>query len=88
MSGWSPPSVPRNWLLIAAVLYALVLAYSLLIVQEVLVALFLGVLVASLYLLWRVLRAFEAIADAQQRRAAAAEREEQPTTDADSDTRF
>jgi membrane protein implicated in regulation of membrane protease activity len=88
MSGWSPPSVPRNWLLVAAVLYAFVLAYSLLIAQQVLLAVFLGLFVASIYLFWRVLRAFEAIADAQQRRAAAAERESRPTTDPDEDTRF
>lgn len=78
MSGWSPPSVPRNWLVVALALYAVVLAYAVVIVQRFLLAALVGALVASSYFLWRFLRAFEAIADAQQRMASAQEGESSP----------
>jgi hypothetical protein len=68
MSGWSPPSIPREWLAVVAVAYLLLLGYSLIVVQEVLVlGLFPGMALVSLYLLWRFLVAIEAIADALQR---------------------
>ena len=76
MSDWSPPSIPREWLAGIAVLYAVLLAYSLVVVQEVLLfGLFPGMALASLYLLWRFLVAVEAIADALQRIAHEREKE-------------
>lgn len=75
MSHWSPPSLPRPWLAATGVLYALVLAYSLLVIQQLLVGVLFGLVPVSLYLLWRFLAAVEAIADALQRIAAAFEHE-------------
>lgn len=75
MSHWSPPSVPRPWLAAAGVLYALVLAYSLLVAQQLLLGLLFGVVPVSVYLLWRFLVTVEAIADALQRIARQLERE-------------
>jgi predicted tellurium resistance membrane protein TerC len=75
MSGWSPPSVPRNWLLAVGVAYALVFAYGLLVLQQLLLVLFPAVLAASVYLVWRLLVAVEAIADALQRIADQQERD-------------
>jgi MFS superfamily sulfate permease-like transporter len=74
MPGRSPPSVTRSRLVAVAVLYAAFLTYSVLVAQQVLLGISVGVLLASLYLLWRFLhvlwrflRALEAIADALQR---------------------
>ncbi|MFC7134872.1 MULTISPECIES: hypothetical protein [Salinibaculum] len=76
MSGWSPPSIPRQWLVIIGVLYVPLLAYSLVVVQEVVVVgLFPAFILVSLYLLWRFLSAVEAIADALQRIARQREQE-------------
>ena len=76
MSDWSPPSIPREWLAVVTVLYLLVLGYSLVVAQEVLVlGLFPGMALVSLYLLWRFLVAIEAIADALQRIARQREEE-------------
>lgn len=68
MSDWSPHSFSRKWLAAGAVLYAALVVYGLLIVQEVLLfAVFPGLLFGSVYFLWRFLRAIETIADGVQR---------------------
>jgi len=67
MSGWSPPRVPREWLVGIAVGYLLLVAYMLVIVGQVLLAVLPGVVLVSTYLVWRFIRAVEAIADALQR---------------------
>jgi predicted tellurium resistance membrane protein TerC len=69
MADWSPPTVPRAWLVTAVVLYAVVIAYGVLIAGQFLLTVFPGLLVVGLYLLWRFVVAVEAIADAQQRLA-------------------
>lgn len=73
MSDWSPPAVRRSWIVLLAALAVLVLAYALLVVQQILlgvvIVLQLTLLVVVLYLAWRFVVAVEAIADAQQRRA-------------------
>jgi 4-hydroxybenzoate polyprenyltransferase len=69
MSGWSPPTVPRQWLVLGIVAYLAVLAYAVLIAGQLLLGLLPGLLLAGLYFAWRFLLAFEAIADAQQRLA-------------------
>jgi membrane protein implicated in regulation of membrane protease activity len=76
MSNWSPPSVPRNWLVVIGAGYALLVAYSLLVVQQVLLGVVVpAVLFVSVYLTWRFLAAVEAIADALQRIAEQRERD-------------
>lgn len=67
MSGWSPPAVPRTWLAGIALLYALLLGYLILVVHQILLGVVVGILLASIYLVWRFIVAVEAIADAQQR---------------------
>ena len=42
MSDWSPPSIPRNWLIAIAVFYILLLAYSILIAGQLLLGIFPG----------------------------------------------
>jgi hypothetical protein len=69
MSDWSPPSIPRNWLVAIAVFYILFLAYSILIAGQLLLGILPGFVIVFLYFLWRGLMAVEAIADAQQRLA-------------------
>lgn len=69
MADWSPPSLPRNWLIAIAVFYALLLAYSILIAGQLLLGVLPGFVIVFLYFLWRGLVAVEAIADAQQRMA-------------------
>jgi hypothetical protein len=75
MANWSPPSLPRKWLAAAAALYVLLLAYSVLVLGQLLLGVLPGLLFVSLYVLWRFLAAVEAIADAQQRLADRRERE-------------
>jgi hypothetical protein len=75
MSGWSPPTVPRPWLAGAVVVSLAILAYAVVIAGQLLLGLLPPLLLAGLYVSWRLLRAFEAIADAQQRLAAAREEE-------------
>ncbi len=76
MSGWSPPEISREWLVGVGVVYIALLGYSLVVVQQVLLlGLFPGLLLVSLYLLWRFLVAVEAIADALQRIAHQREQE-------------
>jgi Ca2+/Na+ antiporter len=79
MSDQSPPSVPRSWLVVVAVLYVLLLAYSILILGQLVVPVFAGVSLVLLYVfglfLWRFLRAAESAADALQRIAREYERD-------------
>lgn len=70
MPDWSPPSIPRPWLLAGVVFYILLLAYLILIAGQLLLGVLPGVLLLGVYFLWRGLAAVEAIADAQQRMAA------------------
>ena len=67
MSNWSPPAVRQLWLAVFVVGYLLVLAYSVVIAQRILLGIWIGVLCGALYLGWRFLAAIEAIADALQR---------------------
>ncbi|SFS13149.1 hypothetical protein SAMN05216559_4209 [Halomicrobium zhouii] len=67
MSEWSPPTVPRSWLLVAGVLFVLWLAYAVVIVQQILLGSLPLIAFATLYVGWRFLVAFEAIADGLQR---------------------
>lgn len=66
MSGHSPPSLSRKWL-VRIVPYVLLLAYSFFISQQPLRGIRLGITIVVIYLLWRFLVAVEAIADALQR---------------------
>jgi hypothetical protein len=75
MASWSPPSIPQQWLVAAAVLYVLLFGYSVLVVGQVLLGILPGIVLAVLYVSWRFLAAVEAIADAQQRIARQRERE-------------
>ena len=75
MPGWSPPSVPRTALVTAAVLYAVVLVYLVLIRGTILLGLFPGLVAVVLYVVWRFLVALEAIADGVHRIADEHERE-------------
>lgn len=67
MEGWSPPSIPRNWLIAIVIFYIAFLAYSILIAGQLLLGVFPAFIIAFFYILWRALVAVEAIADAQQR---------------------
>jgi hypothetical protein len=78
MSGWSPPSVPRQWVAMGVAAYLAILAYAVVIAGQLLLGLLPGLLFVGGYFAWRTLRAFEAIADAQQRLAAARERAHPP----------
>ena len=69
MAGWSPPSIPREWLFGIGFLYVAFLAYAVLIAQQILLGVLVGLVIVSLYLGWRFLRAVEAIAEALQRLA-------------------
>lgn len=70
MADWSPPSIPRPWLVAIVGVSVLLLAYSILVAGQVLLGVLPGLLLVILYFLWRGLAALEAIADAQQRMAA------------------
>ena len=67
MTGWSPPSIPRRWLALVATLYAVVLAYAVLIQGSFLLGALPGVVAVATYVLWRFLVALEAIADGVHR---------------------
>ena len=68
MSDWSPPSVPRHWLIGIGVLYVLLAVYSVLVVQQILLGVVVpGMVIVSVYITGRFLVAVEAIADALQR---------------------
>jgi hypothetical protein len=74
MNGWSPPSLSRRTVAAIATGYVLIAAYSLVIAAQLLLGVILpGVVLLGSYLLWRFLRAVEAIADALQRIADARE---------------
>jgi len=75
MSGWTPPSIPRVWLATLGVLSVAILAFSVFIEGALLLGLIPIFALVSVYLLWRFLRAAEAIADALQRIARERERE-------------
>lgn len=67
MTDWSPPSIPRNWLVAIVVFYIAFLAYSIVIAGQLLLGVFPAFIIVFLYIIWRALAAVEAIADAQQR---------------------
>jgi len=67
MSEWSPRSVPRSWRVGLGIGYLLVFAYAIIIAQQILFGLLLGLLCGVLYLGWRFLVAIEGITDALQR---------------------
>ena len=69
MSGWSPPTLSRGQLAGIIVGLLAVAAYSVLIAGQLLLVVFPAAAVFVVYLIWRFVRAVEAIADAQQRRA-------------------
>ncbi len=62
-----PSSVPRQWLVGAVVLYALLIAYAVIVVQQVLVVVWFGLVLVVLYLSWRFVVAVERIAGAVER---------------------
>ena len=70
MTGWSPPTLSRGQLAGIIVGLLAVAAYSVVIVGQLLLVVFPAAAVVVVYLIWRFVRAVEAIADAQQRRAA------------------
>jgi hypothetical protein len=70
MSDWSPPTLSRGQLAGIVVGLLAVAAYSLVIVQQLLLVIVPAVAVAVAYLVWRFVVAVEAIADALQRLAA------------------
>lgn len=77
MGDWSPLTVrrawvkvPRPWRLLGATLLVLVTVYATVVLVRPLLTLVPVAAVAGTYLLWRLLVAVEAIADAQQRLAA------------------
>jgi len=67
MSEWTPRQLSRPWLVGIGVGYVLVLAYAVVIAQQILFGIWIGVLCMAVYLGWRFLVAVEAIADALQR---------------------
>jgi hypothetical protein len=73
MSGWSPPTLSRGQLAGIIVGLLAVAAYSVVIIGQLLLVVIPAVAVVVVYLIWRFVRAVEAIADAQQRRAANAQ---------------
>ena len=69
MSDWSRPRLSRPVIVGLSICYVLVLAYSLVIAGQILLGLLIGAVFGVVYLGWRFLAAFEAIADALQRLA-------------------
>lgn len=67
MSEWSPPSLPPVLRAAGSILIVAILAYAILFTGQLLLALLFVIPLGMLYLLWRALAAFEAIADAHQR---------------------
>ena len=67
MANWSSPALSRSWLATIVVLYALILVYSIVIAGRLLLGVLPGLILLVIYLLWRLVIAVEAIADAQQR---------------------
>lgn len=78
MSEWSPPSVPRVWVISLGTVYGLLVVYSLVVIQQILLGVVVpAVVIVSSYFLWRFLVAIEAIADALQRIARQREKDDQ-----------
>lgn len=69
MSEWSRPQLSRPLLVGISICYLLVFAYAFVIAGEILFAIWIGVFCGVVYLSWRFVVAFEAIADALQRLA-------------------
>jgi hypothetical protein len=67
MSEWSRPRLSRPWLVGIGICYLLVFAYAFVIAGQILFAIWIGVFCGVVYLGWRFVAAFEAIADALQR---------------------
>ena len=70
MSEYARPSVPRGWLVGFVALYVVVLGYSLVLAQSLLIPVSIGAVVVVLgvaWLAWRFLIAIESIADSLQR---------------------
>lgn len=68
MSDWSPPSVPRKWAVSIGILYLLLIIYAVIVAQQLLLfGIVPGMILVSVYVLWRFFVAVEAIADALQR---------------------
>jgi len=67
MSDWSRPRLSRPWLVGIGVSYLLILAYAVVIAQQILLGLLIGAVFGVVYLSWRFVAVFEAIADALQR---------------------
>jgi len=64
MSKWSPPSLPRKWVILIGVLYLIQVAYGLLFTGFVVLhAIVGGMFFASVYFLWWFLVAVEVIAE-------------------------
>lgn len=76
-SEWSPPTIPRGLRVIVLVVTLLWIAYTLVIIQEILLGLLVVFLFGCLYVGWRFLAAIEAIAVALQRIAGHYERTEE-----------
>lgn len=77
MPDWSPPSIPRKWLVGMSLVYVLILLYSVIIAGQILLGVLPGIWIGALYLFWRVLAALEAIADALQRIASQQEQDQE-----------
>mgnify|MGYP006875076862 FL=1 len=67
MSGWSPPEPSNRTIAGIVVIVVMIIAYSTIIAQQLLLGLFPSLFVLALYFAWRVVRAIEACADALQR---------------------
>lgn len=67
MSGWSPPSLSREWRIGIALFYVFLFVYFLIFLQRLLTGIFVGSLIGLCYIVWRFLIATEAIADALHR---------------------
>lgn len=73
MPGWSPPTLSKKQITGIVLVIVTSIAYSVAIASQLLLALGPTILILLLYLLWRFIRAVEAIADASQRVADAKE---------------
>lgn len=67
MSDWSPPTLSSGQLAGIIVAFLAVTAYSLVIVQQLLLVVVPAAALVAVYLTWRFIVAVEAIADALQR---------------------
>ena len=67
MSEWSRPQLSRPVIIGLSICYLFVLAYSVVIAQQILLGVLIGAVFGVVYLGWRFLAAVEAIADALQR---------------------